>query len=398
MNKIAELKQRVMDAVDARREQLIEISETIHANPEIRFQEFESAALLSGVLEQSGFAVERGVAGLETAFVGTMPGAQAGPTVAILAEYDALPGLGHACGHNVIGTAALGAGLAMQAALPDLAGRVLVVGCPAEEGGAGKAILVNAGVFEGVDAAIMFHPASRCLTRRLSLTSFKLDVEYYGKPSHAGASPDKGVNALDAMIVLFSSMGLLRQQLRDDARVHGIITHGGDASNIIPQYTSARLGVRAIDTAYAREVLEKVRGCAEAGAAATGARLEFKVQDVYYEGMMPSPVLADLMEANLAALGLTVSAPEAKQRMGSTDMGNVSQVVPGLHPYIPIADVGTAGHTAAFAEASKSPLAHKGLIQAAKALAMTAVDLLADPSRVDAAWAAFREQKAEQKE
>ena len=396
MNKTAELKQRVMDAVDTRREQLIEIADTIHANPEIRFEEFKAAALLSGVLEENGFAVERGVGGLNTSFVGTVDGAQAGHTVAILAEYDALPGLGHACGHNLIGTGALGAGLAIQTVLPELAGRIKVVGCPAEEGGAGKAFLVKAGVFEDVDAAMMFHPSTRCLTRRRSLTSFKLDVEYYGKPSHAGASPDRGINALDAMIVLFSGIGLLRQQLRDDARVHGIITHGGDASNIIPQYTSARLGVRAIDTAYAREVLDKVRGCAEAGAAATGARLEFKLQDVYYEGMMPSPVLADLMDANLTALGLTVTLPEVKQRMGSTDMGNVSQVVPGLHPYVPIANEGVGGHTAEMATAAKSPEGHEGMIQAAKALAMTAVDLLADPAKVEAAWAAFRAQKAEQ--
>jgi len=396
MNKTAEFKQRVMDAVDARRERLIEISDTIHANPEIRFEEYKAAELLSGVLEENGFTVERKVAGLDTSFVGTITGAQPGSTVAILAEYDALPGLGHACGHNIIGTAALGAGLALQTVLPELAGTVVVVGCPAEEGGAGKAYLVNAGVFEGVDAAMMVHPSTRCLTRRRSLTSFKLDVEYYGKPSHAGASPDKGINALDAMIVMFSSIGLLRQQLRDDARVHGIITHGGDASNIIPQFTSARLGVRAIDTAYAREVLEKVRGCAEAGAAATGARLEFKLQDVYYEGMMPSPVLADLMDANLTALGLEVHLPEVKQRMGSTDMGNVSQVVPGLHPYVPIADEGVTGHTAAFEEASKSPMGHEGLILAAKALAMTTVDLLADPALVEAAWAAFKEQKEEQ--
>ena len=398
MNVCAELKQRVMDAVDARREQLIGISETIHANPEIRFEEYQAAALLSGVLEENGFDVERGVAGLETAFIGTLSGAGVGPTVAILAEYDALPGLGHACGHNIIGTAALGAGLALQAVLPELAGTVVVVGCPAEEGGAGKAYLVKAGLFEGVDAALMVHPSNRCMTRRLSLTSFKLDVEYYGKPSHAGASPDQGVNALDAMIVMFSSIGLLRQQLKDDARVHGIITHGGDASNIIPQFTSARLGVRAIDTAYAREVLEKVRGCAEAGAAATGARLAFKVQDVYYEGMLPNPVLADLMDANLTALGLTVSLPEAKPRMGSTDMGNVSQVVPGLHPYVPIAGEDVAGHTAAFAEASRSPMGHEALIQAAKVLAMTAVDLLVNPAQVEAAWAAFKVQKAEQGE
>ena len=256
--------------------------------------------------------------------------------------------------------------------------------------------MVRAGVFDGLDAAMMVHPSNRCMTRRGSLTSFKIDVEYFGRPSHAGSTPDKGINALDAMIVMFSSIGVLRQQLRDDARVHGIITHGGDASNIIPKYTSARLGVRAIDTPYAREVLEKVRACAQAGALASGARLEFQVQDVYYEAMLPNPKLADLFDANLEALGLEVSLPEAKERMGSTDMGNVSQVVPGLHPYIPIAPEDVSGHTAEFAEASGSPAGREGLIQAAKAMAMTAVDLLAVPENVEQVRQAFEQQKAVQ--
>jgi amidohydrolase len=393
---IARLKQRVMGEVDARREELVRLADRIHAAPEVAFQEHAAAALLSGLLEENGFGVERGVAGLETAYVATVSGPAEGPRIAFLAEYDALPGLGHACGHNLIAASAVGAGLAVQELLSELAGTIQVIGTPGEEGRAGKAIMVRAGVFEGLDAAMMVHPSNRCMTRRRSLTSFKVNVEYFGRPSHAGSTPDKGINALDALIVMFSSIGVLRQQLRDDARVHGIITHGGDASNIIPKYTSARLGVRAIDTPYAREVLEKVRACAQAGALASGARLEFQVQDVYYEGMMPNPKLADLFDANLAALGLEVSLPGAVERMGSTDMGNVSQVVPGLHPYVPIVPEGVSGHTAEFAEAAKSPAGYEGMVQAAKAMAMTAVDLLAMPANVKQVREAFERQKAEQ--
>jgi amidohydrolase len=395
MSDIDSLKQRAIDAVDARRDELVRIADTIHAHPEVAFQEHESAALLSGVLEENGFAVERQVAGLETSFVATLSDHRDSPRIAFLAEYDALPGLGHACGHNLIATMALGAGLAVKSVLADLGGTIQVIGTPAEEGGCGKGLMVRAGVFDGLDAAMMIHPSWRNMTRRRSLTSYKVEVEYFGKPAHAGAGPDKGINALDAMVAMFSAIGLLRQQLRDDARVHGIITHGGDAPNIIPEYTSARLGVRALDTTYATEVLEKVRACAQAGALATGARLEFDVADVFYESILPNPVLADLVDANMAALGIEVRLPGPKERMGSTDMGNVSQVVPALHPYIDISPDGV-GHTAEFAVASRSPAAHESMIKAAKVLAMTAVDLMAVPGNVTRVHEAFEKQKAEQ--
>ncbi len=397
MPQLDHLKNRVMAAIDERREELVRIADTLHAHPEIAFEEVESAALLSGVLEENGFTLERKVAGLDTSFVATI-GDSAHPRVAFLAEYDALPGLGHACGHNLIGTAALGAGLAMQAVLSELPGSIQVIGTPAEEGGCGKGIMVEAGVFDDVDAAMMFHPSNRNMTRRKSLTSYKLDLEFFGAPAHAGAAPDAGINALDAMIITFSSIGMLRQQLRHDARVHGIITHGGDAPNIIPEYTSARLGVRAADNVYAAEVLEKVKACAQAAALATGARLKLDVRDIYYQAMLPNPVLADLVEGNMTALGIEYRMPKPNERMGSTDMGNVSQVVPGLHPYVSIASEDVNGHTAGFREAAASPGGHGGMIKAAKILAMTAVDLLSDPDKVRAAKEAFEEQKATQGE
>jgi amidohydrolase len=396
MNDVENLKQQVMAEVDARRDELIRVAETIHANPEIAFEEFESAALLSGVLEENGFAVERGVAGLETAFVATLPGRDRGPTVAFLAEYDALPGLGHACGHNLIGASAVGAGLAVKTVLPELAGSVQVIGTPAEEGGGGKAYLVEGGVFEGVDAAMMVHPSHDNITRRRSLASYKIQIEFFGKAAHAAAQPDKGINALAAMILTYNGVDALRQHLRDDARVHGVITHGGEAPNIVPEYTAAKFYVRAADMAYCTEVLDKLRACAEGAARATGARLEFKEYAPRYEPMLPNPTLADLAKANMAALGIEVRPPDPDERMGSSDMGNVSQVVPALHPYIAIGPEDLGGHTVEFREAAASPAGHEGMIQAAKLMAMTAVDLLATPEHLADARRAFEEEKGQQ--
>jgi amidohydrolase len=393
LDKLGELKQRVTVEVDARRDELIHIADTIHANPELAFKEFEAAALLSGTLEENGFAVERGVAGMETAFVATLRGQDGGPTIAFLAEYDALAGLGHACGHNIIGTAAIGAGLASKAVLPELAGTVQVIGTPAEEGGGGKIIMVDAGVFADVDVAMMIHPSTRNLLGRLALTAVAVGIEFFGKPAHAAAAPDKGINALEAILLTFNSINALRQHLRDDVRIHGIITHGGEAANIVPEYAAARFIVRAADTPYAMEVLEKVRTCAEGATLATGARLEFKQIGRRYDARLPNPKLVNLFKDNLEALGLDVELATGNERMGSSDIGNVSQVVPAIHPYIAIAPEEVAGHSNEFREAAASPAAHEALIHAAKALAMTAVDLLAVPVNVSEARKAFEEQK-----
>jgi amidohydrolase len=392
MSDIEALKQRVVEEVDSLRDELIRMADTIHDHPEVAFQEHRSAGLLADLLASHGFAVERGQAGLDTAFVATFRGKVEGPAIAFLAEYDALPGLGHACGHNLIGTSAVGAGLAAKTVVPELGGAIQVIGTPAEEGGGGKAYLVDAGVFDGVDAAMMVHPSTRNLTRRTSLTSYKVGIEFFGKPAHAAAKPDEGVNALEALILTYNGINALRQHVRPDARIHGVITHGGEAPNIVPEYAAARFYVRAADKVYTTEVLEKVRACAEGAATATGATLKFEEYSPRYDTMLPNPVLAGLAEANLSALGIEVSPPEVDERMGSSDMGNVSQVVPALHPYIAIGPEEMGGHTQEFAEASRSPAGHEGMINAAKLLAMTAVDLLGQPRTVDEVKAAFREQ------
>jgi amidohydrolase len=393
MTDLQTLKERVIHHVDARREQLVSIADTIYANPELAFEEREAAALLTRTLEEDGFVVERGVAGLETAFVARPDGRDERPTVAFLAEYDALPGLGHACGHNLIGTAAIGAGLAMKTILPDLSGGIAVIGTPAEEAGGGKAIMVDAGVFDAVDAAMMVHPSGRNLIGRLSLTVYHVTIEFFGKAAHASSWPEEGINALDAVILTFTSLNALRQHIREDARIHGIISHGGDAPNIVPAYAAADFYVRAADTPYAGELLDKVRACANAAAMATGARLELKESGPRYDARMPNPKLVALAHDNMLTLGLDVTIAAGNERMGSSDMGNVSQVIPAIHPYVAIGPAELVGHTPEMREAAGSPQGHKGMLNAAKLMAMTAVDLLGEPRNLTAAKKAFEEQK-----
>ncbi|MCD6289654.1 MAG: M20 family metallopeptidase [Anaerolineae bacterium] len=391
---LPELKERVMSAVDAMRDDLIRISTTIHEHPEVAFEEYQAMQLLSDTAERHGFVVERGIADLPTAFRAQRSGASPGVTVAFLAEYDALPGLGHACGHNIIGTAALGAALAVGTVIDELPGTVVLLGTPAEEKGGGKALLVDRGAFQDIDVAMMIHPSVRNMTRRRSLSSHNLFFEFFGKAAHAAAAPDEGINALHGVILLFNNVNALRGHVPDGVRIHGIIPDGGDAHNIVPEYATARFSVRAPTSTLAQEIVDKVIVCAQAAAMATGAQV--KIQDLYhYDNMIPNPILADLFDRNLHLLGREVQEPDANERMGSTDMGNVSHVVPALHAYIAIADEGVAGHTPEFREAAVSPRGHEGLIAGAKALAMTAIDLLTDPGTFRQVQETFRQSIAE---
>lgn len=378
MNDHWNLKQRVIAAVDAMRDDLIQISTALHANPEIAFEEFQSAGLLCDTLEKHGFTVARGVGGLETAFRAEAKGNGAGPTIAILAEYDALREIGHACGHNIIGTAAVAAGIAARTVLDQLPGRVVVIGTPAEEGGGGKIKLLEREVFREVDAAMMVHPSSYTLTTRASLASNRLKIEFAGKASHAAGSPEDGINALEAVILTFNNINALRLHLKPDARVHGIITDGGKAVNIIPDYAAARFSVRAKTQPYADQILGRVIQCAEGAASATGAQLQYTVTPGYRD-IAPNRVMARLFAENWRAIGVEVHEPRPNERMGSTDMGNVSHALPAIHPYIAIAPDGTPGHSIEFREAAISPDGHAGLLNAAKGLAMTTIDLMGDP-------------------
>jgi len=299
------LKERACAAVDRRSSELTSAADWIHAHPEIGHQEVEAARRLSDMLREVGLEVEMGTAGMATAFKGEMHG-RGGPRprVAILAEYDALPGLGHGCGHNLIGTSAIGAGLALQEVMPELPGSVWVLGTPAEESAApnsgGKVHMVNAGVFEEVDAAIMFHPGTEtAMTLDRSLAARGFEFYFHGRAAHAAGAPEDGINALDAVVQLYNAISMLRQQVRSDVRIHGIILSGGAAANIIPDYAAIRYRTRADDTEYLAEVVERVIACAEGAAKATRCRLEWTEYMPGYENTMPNSVLLDLMVANL---------------------------------------------------------------------------------------------------
>jgi amidohydrolase len=372
------LKQQVSAEIDRRHDELIDLSLRIHDTPEIAFKEHKSAAMLEDYLEANGFTVERGVCDIETAFRATIGSGE--PRIAFVAEYDALPGVGHGCGHNIIGTAACVAGIAVKGVLKEGGGTIVVMGTPAEEAAGGKVYMITRGAFDNLDCAMMIHPGNRNTAVAYGLACLDLEVEFIGKPAHAAARPEAGINALDAMIIAFGNIGLLRQQLRDSARVHGIITDGGQAVNVIPHHTAAKLLIRTEEDDYMDNVLKpKVLACFEGAAKATGCELVYKWgEEARYKTIRTNLAMAQAYQANIESLGRSVTVPESKRSMGSTDMGNVTQIMPGIHPTVAIAPPEIPIHTEEFREFARSDSGHAGLFDGAKALAMTAIDVLTD--------------------
>ncbi len=372
-------KDDIAKALDRLGDDLERLSHRIHSHPELGYQEVQAAGWLVEFLAAQGFKVERGVAGVETAFRATLETGE-GPTVAIMCEYDALPGLGHACGHNVIAAAGAGAGAGLAAVRDRLpGGRILVIGTPAEEGGGGKIKLIQGGVFQGVDAAMMVHGWAAWVPHQDLLGIVRVGFEFSGKAAHASAYPWDGVNALDAVIQTFNNISMLRQQVRPDARIHGIITHGGAAPNIIPEFAAATFYVRAAQIDYMWELQKRVIACAEGAARATGCTLNVIRHDNAYEPFKRNTALVEAFRANLRTFGVA-ETPEDREHLGSSDVGNVSQVVPTIQPLVKIAPDGTPIHSREFEAAAASPMAREGLLIAAKTMAMTAWDLLAQPA------------------
>ncbi len=383
------LKDGLGTRIDALRPELEQVSRDIYANPEIAYEEHKAVGWLTQLLERHGFSVEVGVANTPTAFVATRRQGE-GPAIAFLSEYDALRGLGHGCGHNLIATASVGAGIALADLLDRYPGRVLVIGTPAEEGGGGKIRLIRGGIFQGVDAAMMFHPDTRTQVLHWALAVTHMHFEFTGRAAHASGDPDKGINALDAFVMAYNGVSVFRQQLRDGARLHGFLKEGGTAPNIIPERTSGEFLVRARDTAYMEELVQKVKNIFQAAALATGCSVKLSFEEEPYTDLRNNGVLAQLFEENLRRLGVHPVEGVPWENAGSTDMGNVSHVVPALHPTIGIAPADVPGHSQQFLEASGSLRGYQAMIDAAKALAMTGADLLADPAFVEQARAEFR--------
>lgn len=386
-DQLSTLKEQAWTEVERLRQRLDEIRQAIHSHPELGGQEFFAQDLLSSELEKGGFTVERGYCAIPTSFHAVLKGKSDRPAVALLAEYDALPGIGHACGHNIIGTASVGAALALAPLLPHLPGSLHVFGTPAEETNGAKVVLAAAGSFSQIDAAMMMHPSGRTVLMAPSLAMDAIEFSFKGRAAHAASAPHEGINALDAVLITFNAINALREHVRPDVRIHGIITKGGEAPNVVPEEAVARFYIRAARRSYLNQVVEKVINCARAGALATGAELSVSNFEYSFDEMRNNSVLAAAMRENLLALGEEVHA--SGEGLGSLDMGNVSQVVPSIHPYIAIGPATLTSHTREFAEAAGSESGLRGLIVGAKALAATALDVLLTPSLLEAAKEEF---------
>lgn len=376
------LKERVCSVVDAGLPQLVALSEALHADPETAWNEHRSSARLRDELAARGFAVTPAYLGLETAFLAT---AGTGPVrIGVCAEYDALPGLGHACGHNLIAAIAVGTASALAPLADELGITVEVYGTPAEEGGGGKIELLDRGAFTGLDLALMAHPGPVDVAEARPFAVTHSHVRYDGKAAHAGAYPEEGVNANDAFVVAQVAIGLLRQQLPHSARVHGIQTVGGQAPNAIPDRTEGRWYVRAETLAELESVEQKVTRCFEAGALASGAALTITPESKPYSEFRNDERALALYRANAEALGRVFdTSGSGRMNRASTDMGNVSQVVPAIHPYIGVDSLPATNHQPEFAQACVGPAAERALRDAAAALAQTVVDFVqtAEPRR-----------------
>ena len=386
-----ELKTAVIKEIDSQSGQLEQMSRQIHDTPETALQENQAAKWLSGYLEGNGFSVERGICQLPTAFKGRF--GKDGPAVAMLAEYDALPKIGHGCGHNLIATAAIAAGVAISKVIGNLSGTIMVVGTPGEELAGGKAIMADRGAFDDVDAAMIVHPGGGNTVIINTLACQTLEVEFIGKAAHASAEPESGVNALEAMIQSYNAINSLRQHIKDKARIHGIITDGGEAANIVPAHTAASFFVRAEDDEYLEVVKERVIDCFTGASIATGAELKYKWDDVSYAAMNNNVTMARLFHKNMQELGHEMPLGDDTIWGASTDVGNVSRLMPTIQPLVSITEEDVLIHTREFAVIAGSEAGFKSIMIAAKAMAMTVVDLLADSEVLTRAREEFNQSK-----
>lgn len=382
----------IKDRIDARiaedADKLLKLSHDIHANPELAYEEHQSAAALVEALEDGGMPVETGTGGIDTAFRATA-GTQ-GPNVFICAEYDALPEIGHACGHNIIGSSSVGAGLALSTLADDIGIRVTVIGTPAEEMGGGKVELIKAGAFDDADLSLMVHPSPYEIVEMPTLAVAHLEMEFHGRESHASAFPELGRNALDAMTISYAAVAALRQHITGDQRIHGIITHGGDAPNIVPKHTAAKFYVRAKTMDELLVLQDRVIKCFEAGALATGCDFNLSNLSEPYDRVAHNPTLAGFYDANLKALGRDAMPASIRERSaGSTDMGNVSFVCPSIHPSMSINSLPAVNHQADFTAHCISEDGDRAVIDAAKAMAYTIVDVATTEGAIDKAKEEF---------
>lgn len=380
-NTLERLKIDICKWIDETSEEFIQLARQMYEEPELGFEEEKAARWITDHLTKYGYTVKKGIANLPTAFRAVLKGTSAQPQIALLCEYDALPDIGHGCGHNLIGTASAWAGAALANLDTSLPGTVVIFGTPGEETGGGKVFIVEQQYFERIDAAMMFHPSTENRILSSSLAIDALEVTFFGKTAHAAGSPHLGINALDAVILTFNGINALRQHLKDDIRIHGIITEGGKAANVVPDRAQARFYLRARERHELDQVVEKFKRICKGASYMTGATYEIRKFENSNDNLISNGVLGNLFEGNLEKLGINDVLPNIEGG-GSTDMGNVSQIVPSIHPYLAIGGKEIRGHSREFARATCSPQAYNTMTNAAKALAMTTLDLIYSPGHL----------------
>lgn len=376
--------EKIQNIIKNLRPELQELSEYIYEHPELGHEEFLSSKAHVELLKNHGFEVEYPYLGVETAFRAIYKGEKEGPAIAYLSEYDALPGIGHGCGHNLLGSTDTGAGIALSKLVDEIGGTVVVLGTPAEETNGDKVTMAAADTFDDIDVAFCTHPSDGYYTSGTSMAMEAIEFRFYGKTAHAAAAPFEGKNALDACLNTFNNINSFRQQMHPSARVHGVIKDGGEAANIIPDYTRAEFYVRAMDMPYLNELREKVIKCAEAGAMAAGCTMEWGHYEASYHNMITNETLSKRYNQNMKLLGVEMQEEE-RDSMGSMDMGNVSQVVPAINPYFEITNGKTvSAHTVEFRECTKTEEAYEGMEKTIAAFTQTAIDLITDSTLLEA--------------
>ena len=366
-----------MQTIEALKEELVKLSHDIHKNPETSFTEYKSSALIAELLKSQGYQVDMGIGGLDTAFIATKEGKKPGPHVAFLAEYDSLPGIGHACGHNVIATCATGAFLGIASIMNEFDGKVSIIGTPAEEDGAGKVVLLDAGIFDNVDFTLMMHPSSgKSIIKRGGRAATTVEIAFHGKSAHSSV-PGMGINALSAILSTFQNIDLLRPTFEMQDNINGIITKGGIAANVIPEETACIFSLRARTILDLKVLVEKVTRAAQSAALLIGATSEISVHRMYAE-RYPNGPMCEAFKDNMALLGEEMGYPDPNVMYGSSDVGNISIKLPAIHDYLWIAPAEVNSHSIKFTEASISQRADEVCIKGAKGLAMTVVDILSN--------------------
>ncbi len=370
-------REQIVKGIDHLSPELIRVAEFIGKNPEQAFQEFKAQEKLVNFLKKKGFQVKKGVGGVKTSFLATIKGKKRAPHIGFLAEYDALPGIGHACGHNLIGTASCAAAIALSLIAKEF-GTISVIGCPAEEGGGGKIVLAKKGVFKPLSVAMMVHPDMRTTVIKKMLALVEIDIRFLGRSSHAAAAPEKGINALDAAVLTYAKILEYRKTLSSSARVHGIFTAAGQKPNIIPDDAGLKYYIRSLEMKEVRKIIKKIKAIANGVAKKIGAKVIFYQNPMMYEAFHPNRALAAVFNKQLKFLGIKEKRESETKGIGSSDVGNVGKCIPTIHPSIQISH-NALPHSSDFTQVSLSKAGYQGMIVAAKALALTGLEVLLNP-------------------